>query len=362
MADLQLYKEINIKSSVNPYSVYFTHAVNQNLKNIVNSGDILIVDAFIIDAYEELFVGIKNDIISILPTEKEKSYRAIEKIINQVVEKGFRKKNKLIAVGGGITQDITSFISFILYRGVSWVFFPTNLLSQCDSCIGSKLSVNLGAYKNLLGGFYPPKEIYIDTGFLKTLDQENVLSGLGEMLHYFLVSGPTDAQLFKEKALGAKKNLVKIDDLIYRSLQIKQAMIEIDEFDQGPRNVFNYGHTFGHALESVTNYSIPHGISVSLGIDLANLISVDFGLISMEERNYMRELCAMVFTDITVPILDQAGYEKALKKDKKNVGDDLGLILTKGLGKTFKRITPYKLIERRIYSFFNEKQYLVSFN
>ena len=179
------------------------------------------------------------------------------------------------------------------------------------------------------------------------------------MLHYFLVSGPSDAQLFEEKVPEAKKNLAEIDGLIYRSLQIKQAMIEVDEFDLGPRNVFNYGHTFGHALESVTNYSIPHGISVSLGIDLANLISVDLGLISMEERNHMRELCAMVFTNIMVPIINYEDYEKALKKDKKNLGDDLGLILTKGIGKTFKRITPYKLIKKRVYSFFNEKQYLV---
>ena len=361
MEDSQLFNKIKINSSVHPYTVFFTDTVKEKFEKVIHKGDILIVDAFILNAYEELFVGIKNDIISILPTENEKSYRAIEKIINQVVAKGFRKKNKLIAVGGGITQDITSFISFILYRGVSWVFFPTNLLSQCDSCIGSKLSVNLGVYKNLLGGFYPPKEIYINTGFLKTLDQKNVLSGLGEMLHYFLVSGPADAQLFKEKALGVKKNLVEIDWLIYRSLQIKQAMIEVDEFDQGPRNVFNYGHTFGHALESVTNYSIPHGISVSLGIDLANLISVDLGLISMVERNQMRELCEMVFKDIMVPIIDQSEYEKALKKDKKNVGDDLGLILTKGLGKTFKRITPYKVIESRVHAFFLERQYLKDF-
>jgi 3-dehydroquinate synthase len=361
MGASQSFNKIKVNSSVHPYNVFFTDTIKKDLEKEIHKGDILIVDAFILKAYESIFVDIKNDIISILPTENEKSYSEIEKTINQVVAKGFRKKNKLIAVGGGITQDITSFIAFILYRGVSWLFFPTNLLSQCDSCIGSKLSVNLGAYKNLIGGFYPPEGIYIDIGFLKTLDQQNILSGLGEMLHYFLVSGPSDAQLFKQKALEAKKNLAEIDVLIHRSLQIKQAMIEVDEFDQGPRNVFNYGHTFGHALESVTNYSIPHGISVSIGIDLANLISVDLGLISMEERNQMRELCAMVFTDIMVPIFDHEDYEKALKKDKKNVGTDLGLILTKGIGKTFKRITSYKLIEDRVHDFFLERHYLKDF-
>ena len=361
MVDSQSLKAIQIKSSVHPYTAFFSENINEELEKTTQPGDILIVDTFILQTYKELFQNIDNEIISIYPTEERKSYLAIEKTINLLVSKGFRKKNKLIAIGGGIIQDITSFIAFILYRGVDWIFIPTNLLSQCDSCIGSKLSVNLGPYKNLLGGFYPPKEIYIYTKFLKTLNQKDILSGLGEMLHYFLVSGPADAILFKEKALKVKENLAEIENLIYRSLQIKKAMIEIDEFDQGPRNVFNYGHTFGHALESVTNYSIPHGISVSIGIDLANLISVDLGLISMKERNQMRELCAMVFTDIKIPLIDQEAYKKALKKDKKNVGDDLGLILTKGMGKTFKRLTSYNIIKKRIHDFFLEKQYLNEF-
>jgi len=361
MEDLQSHKAIQIKSSVHPYTAFFSTNINEALKKTIHEGDVLIVDTFILETYKKLFQNIENDIISINPTEEEKSYLVIEKTINQVVSKGFRKKSKLIAIGGGIIQDITSFIAFILYRGVDWIFFPTNLLSQCDSCIGSKLSVNLGPYKNLLGGFYPPKEIYIDTNFLKTLEQKDILSGLGEMLHYFLVSGEADAQLFKDKAIGVKENLTEIESLIYRSLQIKKAMIEIDEFDQGPRNVFNYGHTFGHALESVTSYSIPHGISVSIGIDLANLISVDLGLISMKERNQMRELCAIVFEDVTIPFIDQAAYKNALKKDKKNIGDDLGLILTNGMGKTFKRLTSYKTIEKRVHDFYLEKQYLKEF-
>ena len=361
MEDSLLHKAIQIKSRIHTYTISFSKNINEELEKTIQPGDILIVDTFILQTYKELFQNIENDLISISPSEEEKSYLAIEKTINQIVLKGFRKKNKLIAIGGGIIQDITSFIAFILFRGVDWVFFPTNLLSQCDSCIGSKLSVNLGPYKNLLGGFYPPKRIYINTNFLKTLEKKDILSGLGEMLHYFLISGPADARLFKEKALGIKESLAEIDDLIYRSLQIKKAMIEIDEFDQGPRNVFNYGHTFAHALESVTNYIIPHGISVSIGIDLANLISVDMDLISMKERNQMRELCAMVFEEIKIPSIDQVAYKNALNKDKKNIGNDLGLILTRGIGKTFKRLTSYETIEKRVHDFFLEKQYLKEF-
>ena len=358
MEDLQLYKKINIKSSVHPYTVYFTRSVMAVIEKITLPGDVLIVDKKIRELYPTIFTGINADIILIEPTENAKSYLEIEEVINKIVATGFRKTNKLIAIGGGITQDITSFISFILYRGVSWVFFPTNLLSQCDSCIGSKLSVNLGQYKNLLGGFFPPNEIYININFLKTLDKKDILSGLGEMLHYFLVNSKEDARLYFEKAPKVKEDLNDIESLIFRSLQIKQAMIEIDEFDQGPRNVFNYGHTFGHALESVTNYVIPHGICVAIGMDLANLISVDLGLISIEERNYMNGLCQLVYSEIKLPEIDQFLYENSLKKDKKNVGDDLGLILTNGIGKTFKRLTPYAKIEKRVNAFYREKQYL----
>ena len=358
MAALQLFKTINIKSSVKPYTVYFTDKVKEELKKIIQPGDVLIVDSYILDVYKSIFIDVKNNIIPIQSNEKEKSYLAIEKNINKLVRNGFRKNNKLIAIGGGITQDITSFIAFILYRGIPWIFFPTNLLSQCDSCIGSKLSVNLGTYKNLLGGFYPPKEIYIDTGFLKTLERKDILSGLGEMLHYFLVSGSKDAQLFKEKVLGVKKSLAEIDSLIYRSLQIKKAIIEVDEFDQGPRNVFNYGHTFGHAIESVTNYEIPHGIAVSYGIDLANYISVKLGFLCVEERNRMREICEEVFIEIPLPLIQKENYANALKKDKKNIGNKIGLILSRGAGSKFKHLIEYKEIESYINDFFEDKKYL----
>tara|TARA_B100001175_G_C19513872_1_gene645801 strand:+ start:3994 stop:5079 length:1086 start_codon:yes stop_codon:yes gene_type:complete len=358
MEALQLFKKINIKSRLYPYSISFTNKIKEDLEKTVQLGDILIVDEFILNSYKSIFINIKNDIISVQPNEKEKSYLALEKIINQLVSNGFRKNNTLIAIGGGIIQDITSFIAFILYRGVSWVFFPTNLLSQCDSCIGSKLSINLGAYKNLLGGFYPPKEIYIDTKFLKTLNNKDILSGLGEMLHYFLISGQKDTKLFKDKVLGVKNNLSEIDRLIYRSLQIKKAMIEIDEFDIGPRNVFNYGHTFGHALESVTNYVIPHGIAVSYGIDLANYISVKLGFLGKQERNEMREICEEIFLTSPLPLIKKNDYKNALKKDKKNIKNKIGLILSKGVGLKFKHLIDYVEIEDYINDFFDNKKYL----
>ena len=358
MEGSQLFKQMIIKSKLHPYKVSFNQNAKNVLQRIASDGDILLVDNYININYSHLFDDLSNERIPLKANETLKSYRSIEKILNTIVKKGFRRTNKLIAIGGGITQDVTSFIAFILFRGVPWVFLPSNLLSQCDSCIGSKLSVNLGQYKNLLGGFYPPKEIYVDLDFLKTLNERDILSGLGEMLHYFLISGPEDTKLFSKYASKAKINMSNIDDLIYRSLLIKKSMIELDEFDKGPRNIFNYGHTFAHALESVTSYGIPHGIAVSFGIDLANLVSVNLGLLSMNERNNIRKLCQIVFEGIELPEIDLCEYEKSMKKDKKNKGNQIGLILTRGLGKVFKRMTKYQTIKHVINYFYKKKLYL----
>ena len=358
MEDLQLFKKLEINSQVYPYKVFFTKKINESLKDNLLVGDIILLDKNIYKLYPQIFDNINNKLILIEASEKAKSYSEIESIISQIVEMGFRKNNKLVAIGGGITQDITSFIAFIIYRGVDWIFFPTNLLSQCDSCIGSKLSINLKKFKNLVGGFYPPRKVFIDTQFLKSLSQKEIISGLGEMLHYFLVNSKKDMEFFKSKIKNAKKNISLIDQMIFRSLSIKKEMIELDEFDKGPRNVFNYGHTFGHAIESVTEYKIPHGIAVSYGIDIANYISVKLGFLSVKERNYMRDLCVEIYLDFPLPNIKKNNYESALKKDKKNIGNKIGLILSKGAGRVFKHLIEYKKIEKFLEDYFREKIYL----
>ncbi len=358
MEDLQLVKKLEVNSQVQSYQVFFTKRTKQNLEDELLEGDIIILDKIIYERYPLLFDKIDNKFILIEASEKAKTYNEIELIIYQIVEMGFRKNNKLIAIGGGITQDITSFIAFIIYRGVDWIFFPTNLLSQCDSCIGSKLSVNLKKYKNLVGGFYPPRKIFIDTQFLRSLSQKEIISGLGEMLHYFLVNSKKDMEFFKKKIKIVKKDIAIIDEMIHRSLFIKKEMIELDEFDKGPRNIFNYGHTFGHAIESVTKYKIPHGIAVSYGIDLANYISVKLGFLRHEERNDMRVLCQEIFFDTPLPHINYNNYKNAIQKDKKNIGNKIGLILSKGAGKVFKHLIEYEKIENFLKNYFNEKMYL----
>lgn len=342
MEDIQQFN-FKVKSNIHDYEVEFIGDVRQTLKKILNEGDFIIIDNKVLELYTDWFKdGFENfKLIGIDATESQKSYQEVEPIINQLIQNGFRKNHRLIAIGGGITQDVTAFIASILYRGVEWCFFPTTLLAQGDSCIGSKTSINFGKYKNQVGGFYPPNKVFVDPKFLESLPLKELKSGLGEMAHYYVVSGEEDFERYKSDYEYALTNKKVLSGLINRSLQIKKEYIEIDEYDVKERQVFNYGHSFGHAIESLTNYEIPHGIAVSFGMDLSNFVSMKKGYISSEIRQNSRELFEKIWEGYSEQVkgLNIDEYLLALSKDKKNKGTLLGLILKKGYGKVFKDFT-----------------------
>ena len=331
-----------VKSSIHNYDVEFIDNTSIVLNNEIRPGDFILIDNKIKNLYRDELQYILDSVqyLGIDASESQKSYEGLIPIIKLLIENGFKKNNRLIAIGGGITQDVTAFIASILYRGVDWFFFPTSLLAQGDSCIGSKTSVNFAEYKNQIGGFYPPNKIYINTSFLDTLTLLDLKSGLGEMCHYFIVSGEGDFKRFKNEYNSALENKIILKGLIMRSLEIKKGYIEIDEFDKKEREVFNYGHTFGHAIESLTNYKVPHGIAVSYGMDMSNFVSAKLGYIPDLVRLEIRELLQQIWEGTDISRISVEKYKIALSKDKKNVNRNLGLILNKGYGKIFKELRP----------------------
>ena len=329
---------MKIKSSIHNYTVEYDSI--DNIK--IEEGDFIICDNNLSNKVDTILDSQKHSYVVVPGLESFKEYKAIGNIIDTIIECGFRKNNRLIAIGGGVVQDITGFIASILYRGVEWHFYPTTLLSQGDSCIGGKTSINFGEYKNQIGNFYPPHKIIIDTNFLRTLPNSQILSGLGEMAHYFLIDGNESFNLYREELndlnVNRKRGLIpKLSFLIKKSLEIKKRMIELDEFDEGPRRVFNYGHSFGHVIESMSEYKIPHGIAVAMGMDIANYISDRMGLISEEKYLEIRETLLPIYKGFMRDFnnVDFELFIDTLKKDKKNKGDELGLILTKGIGEMF---------------------------
>jgi 3-dehydroquinate synthase len=340
--------DFKVKSSIHDYEIEFVNDVRDILKKNVLEGDVIIIDNKVNELYPDLLetIDLEVSVISIDANEGQKSYHGLIPIIQELILKGFRKNNRLIGIGGGIIQDITAFTGSIMYRGVTWLFFPTTLLAQGDSCIGSKTSINFGEFKNQLGGFFPPNKIFINLDFLNTLSVSDLQSGLGEMAHYFVVAGKDEFYEYKldyEKVFADKRIFAKI---IANSLKIKKSYIEIDEFDQSERQVFNYGHSFGHAIESLTNYSVPHGIAVSFGMDMANYVSVKRGYLTETIRMEIRSVLEKIWTGFDISNIDVAKFVVALSKDKKNVGTELRLILCKGYGEVFK--TSQKLDEEFI--------------
>lgn len=329
--------ELTIQSHRGPYTVRFGPAF-AGLEGGVGADEHLLIDARVARLYEgrlaRALAG--RSVLQIEPTEANKSLEQLPAYVTFLLEKGIRRTHRLIAVGGGIVQDITAFIAATLLRGLHWRFYPTTLLAQADSCIGSKSSLNVGGYKNQLGTFTPPDDIVISTEVLKTLPQADVRSGLGEMIKVHIIAGWEDA-----RAIAADyPRLLHDSDLmthyLRRSLEIKKAKIEADEFDRGERLVMNYGHSFGHAIESAMDYAVPHGIAVTIGMDLANFLSVQFGFLEPAAYDELHPLLAANYAGFEQTPLPEERFFAALNRDKKNTDDALTLILLRGPGQVFR--------------------------
>lgn len=334
-----------IESHKGPYKVRFqlgVEASDLTLASLTggdaNSRAHYIVDARLEDLYQkELSDVIGGDsILTIKATEGAKSLDKFSRYVEQLVAAGVRRGDCLIAIGGGITQDITCFLAATMLRGLDWHFVPTTLLAQADSCIGSKSSINVGSAKNILGTFTPPKTVLIAASFLETLDERDVRSGIGEMLKVHAIEG---SEAYDQIAGDYGKLLEDREVLLHyinRSLLIKKKMIEKDEFDKGPRQVMNYGHTFGHAIEAATNFGIPHGIAVTIGMDMANYFSAAIGRSTNEEFVRMHPVLRKNYRGYEDTPVPEESFFSAILKDKKNTKNGVGMILPDADGKVEK--------------------------
>lgn len=324
-----------VKSIFRDYRVEFVDNSADRLKDFAAKGAFFVVDAKVFDSYRQRIGGIipSERLLLEEATESHKTLEHSSQVIKILIEKKIRKNTVLVAIGGGVIQDIAAFVSSIFLRGIEWVFFPTTLLAQADSCIGSKTSINFSGYKNILGNFYPPSKVFIDLEFLGSLCESDIKSGIGEMLHYYFVAGSPWAKRIAEEYDQLFVERKRLHKYIWESLMIKKEVIERDEFDKGERNLFNYGHTFGHAVEALTDYMVPHGQSVTLGMDIANYISWQRGMIDHAAFNDMHGILNKNMPAFEITHEQLARYLDILAKDKKNVDSELVCILTEGPGR-----------------------------
>jgi len=323
---------ILISSRIHDYSVYFV----EDSDFLLNLGDIphsiFIVDSEVLKSHKSgsLRKIEGKDIISLPIGEELKNLESVQRLYDKLMDSSAKRNITIITIGGGIAQDITGYVASTLYRGVNWIFVPTTLLAQADSCIGSKTSLNYKNYKNLMGTFYPPQKIYIYTAFLSTQDDINYFSGLGEVAKLHLMGGKEDTKAIQD-ALPAviAKDEKKLLSVVQRSLLIKKSYMEGDEFDTGRRNMLNFGHCFGHAIESATDFAVPHGRAVIIGMMMANLIAVRKKLLSSDMEKYFAEriLIPCLKVNFNGVQFDSEKIIDAMKKDKKRTGSGLALVM-----------------------------------
>ncbi|PWU09741.1 MAG: 3-dehydroquinate synthase [Verrucomicrobia bacterium] len=295
-----------------------------------------------------------NRAVYVEATEEQKSFEALTPIFLDLLKRELKRDGLLIVIGGGVLQDIGAFIATVLFRGLRWELIPTTLLAQADSCIGSKSSINIGPYKNQIGTFCPPNRIQVTSSVLATLPWDEIRSGLGEVIKLQLLSSEKgfrelmdDLKSWRKTEDREQKAVAAIpaellSKWVSRSLEVKKPYVEADEFDKGIRNILNYGHTFGHAYESATHYGIPHGIGVVLGMLTATYLSVRLGL---AEVVHYQELKTMLqpWHEPYSNILRKGSRDEifqAIKHDKKNTGQAVNCILTRGFGRMEKMPVP----------------------
>lgn len=325
----RISEPMTIQSHMGPYTASFDMDAFDKLNANIPENAHFIIDGHVAELYADTIPNVLDtpSVMRIEATETNKSLDRMPDYVAHLVANGVRRDHVLIAIGGGIIQDITCFLAATLLRGVDWKFYPTTLLAQADSCIGSKSSINVGTAKNILGTFTPPREVFISTRVLETLDEKDVRSGVGEMLKvhaidsgdsFKRIAGDYD-ELFASPAV--------MMTYIRRSLEIKKSYIETDEFDRGPRNIFNYGHSFGHAIEAATDFAIPHGIGVTIGMDMANFVSGEIGFGDQDLHAARHGVLKRNFAGFEEYPVPMDAFLSAISKDKKNVGSDLMLIL-----------------------------------
>lgn len=268
--------------------------------------------------------------------EKNKNLNTVQDVYEFLIKNKFDRKDMLVALGGGVVGDLTGFAAATYLRGIDFIQVPTSLLAQVDSSIGGKTGVDFRAYKNMVGAFHQPRLVYMNTSTLSSLNTRLFNSGFGEILKHGLIK---DASYFQ----WLKDNIEKIaaldsgylEEMIYRSCEIKRKVVENDPTEKGERAQLNFGHTLGHAIEKQMNFELYHGECVVLGMIAALNICVERGTITKEEYDDIYNTFKAYNFPMTVDKTTIDEVIAASKNDKKMDGNKVKFILLKKVGKAY---------------------------
>lgn len=268
--------------------------------------------------------------------EDQKSLETTGRLYHELTSAYAERTTPILALGGGVIGDLTGFVAATYLRGVPLIQIPTTLLAQVDSSIGGKVAVDHGQLKNKIGAFYQPKLVIADTNTLRTLPTEELANGLAEVIKSAAIRNK-EFFAFLEKNLDRIKSLDEgaLEEIVFQSVKIKAEVVEKDERDLGLRNILNYGHTFGHAIESVSDFKVKHGRAVALGMLAAARISNKMGILDKNELARLKSVVEQAGLPTEMPELKVDKIIQAMKHDKKVLQEKIRFVLLKSIGSVF---------------------------
>lgn len=270
-------------------------------------------------------------VITIPDGEEHKHLATVEYILDRLFEHKFDRKSLLVAFGGGVIGDMTGFTASLYQRGIDFIQVPTTLLSQVDASVGGKTGVNNRFGKNLVGAFYQPKGVYIDTHFLETLPSREFGAGMAEIVKMAVMFDRDFFEFLETHDLS--KDKAALEQAIRRCVELKAEVVSQDEKEQGVRAVLNYGHTFAHVIEHETGFSkFLHGEAVAMGMVMANRLAEKLGLITRSDTARIEKLLSRYDLPIHYNVPDVERFYEAFFLDKKSADSKITFILPGGLG------------------------------
>ncbi len=283
--------------------------------------------------------GLACELIVFPHGEASKHLQTIGQLASTLAEQGFDRGDALIALGGGVTGDITGFLASIYMRGIPFVQIPTSLLAQVDSSVGGKTGVDIPQGKNLIGTFYQPRAVFIDTDVLQTLPKEEFLGGMAEVIKY---GASIDAEFFawlehnRDAILELEPSVIV--PMIRRCCEMKASVVEQDEREGGLRRILNFGHTIGHAVEAASGYQLIHGFAVAIGMRAVAELAVRCGYADQSVAESVVQILRAYSLPTKIPSgFDRDVLRKYLQADKKTIGGRVFFVLPEQIGKV--RIT-----------------------
>ncbi len=291
--------------------------------------------------------GYRNFDTYVMPDgEEQKSYRHAERAFDWLLGRGVSRRSTIVGIGGGVTGDFAGYLAALYMRGISVIHVPTTLLAMVDSSVGGKVAVNLSAGKNIVGAFHQPEIVIADVEFLRTLPDNEMRNGLAEAVKHAFIGEERLFALFEENDFESIRKPEKLAEIVYLSARFKSSIVERDEREGGVRAILNFGHTVGHAIESLLEYrGISHGEAVSLGMAAELELSVRAGLLDRAHAGRCARLLERYDLCTKRGGLDADGLIRHMKFDKKTSGGTAHFALLAGAGEpVYDRAVPDELV------------------